>query len=153
MNNAAEFTNDELLLLKQIAGRIIPAAPDDDLPGADDEKVFAELLEIATANIENLRKQLQDLAVADGGINALITMDTDLFDRWFLQWAERWPENAHPFFALLMPMLLRAYYRDPRVHAAYGRRPGAPFPEGYVLIDGDWSLLDKVRDRPPFYRS
>jgi hypothetical protein len=28
----------------------------------------------------------------------------------------------------------------------------APFPKGYVLQDGDWSLLDPVKARPPSLR-
>ena len=46
-----------------------------------------------------------------------------------------------------MPLLLQAYYQDSRVHEAYDRRPGAPFPEGYDLPEGGRSLLDTVRKR------
>ncbi|TNF81729.1 MAG: hypothetical protein EP301_12285 [Gammaproteobacteria bacterium] len=52
-----------------------------------------------------------------------------------------------------VPLLLQACYEDSRVQSAYQRRPGAPFPEGYEVAQGDWSLLDDVRDRPPLYRS
>ena len=30
--------------------------------------------------------------------------------------------------------------------------PRPPFPLGYTLEEGDWSLLDPVRARPKFYR-
>jgi len=49
-------------------------------------------------------------------------------------------------------MVFRFYYQDSRVHEAYGRRRGPPFPQGYEIIEGDWSLLDPVIERMPFYR-
>lgn len=152
MNIESGFTREELLFLRQTVGRVIPASPVDGLPGADDEQIFSVLLDTAIAKCDDLKKQMHDLVEENGGLSRLLEIDEAEFDKQFAHWAERWPENAHPFFGLLMPVLLRAYYQDPRVHAAHGRRPGPPFPEGYVLIDGDWSLLDTVRKRPLLYR-
>ncbi len=45
-----------------------------------------------------------------------------------------------------------AYYRDDRVLLALGLEARAPFPKGYTLEQGDWSLLDAVRHRPPLWR-
>jgi hypothetical protein len=33
-----------------------------------------------------------------------------------------------------------------------GLEPRPPFPKGHVVEQGDWSLLDPVRARPPMYR-
>lgn len=49
-------------------------------------------------------------------------------------------------------VILGAYYRDDRVLLALGLEARAPFPKGYVLEQGDWSLLDTVRRRPAFWR-
>ena len=49
-------------------------------------------------------------------------------------------------------MILGAYYRDDRVLLALGLEARAPFPKGYTLEQGDWSLLDAVRHRAPFWR-
>jgi len=35
---------------------------------------------------------------------------------------------------------------------ALGLEARPPFPKGYVLEQGDWSLLDAVRKRAPFWR-
>ena len=35
---------------------------------------------------------------------------------------------------------------------ALGLEPRPPYPKGHVLEDGDWSLLDPVRARPPMWR-
>ena len=42
--------------------------------------------------------------------------------------------------------------RDDRVMVSLGLEPRPPFPEGHVLEQGDWSLLDPVRSRRPFWR-
>jgi hypothetical protein len=54
--------------------------------------------------------------------------------------------------ATLTRVVLQCYYRDDRVVRSLGLEARAPYPEGHVLEDGDWSLLDPVRARPPFWR-
>jgi hypothetical protein len=49
-------------------------------------------------------------------------------------------------------VIVGAYYRDDRVLLALGLEARAPFPKGYTLEQGDWSLLDTVRNRAPFWR-
>jgi hypothetical protein len=49
-------------------------------------------------------------------------------------------------------VIVGAYYRADRVLLALGHEARAPFPKGYVLEQGDWSLLDVVRGRKPFWR-
>ena len=48
--------------------------------------------------------------------------------------------------------VLQCYYRDDRVFRALGREPRTPYPQGRVLEEGEWSLLDAVRDRPRMWR-
>ena len=44
-------------------------------------------------------------------------------------------------------------HRFVRLHAAsLGLAPGPPFPKGHVVEQGDWSLLDPVRNRAPMWR-
>src|SRR5271170_5364825 len=54
--------------------------------------------------------------------------------------------------ATLTRVVLQCYYRDDRVVRSLGLEPRPPYPKGHVLEDGDWSLLDPVRARPPFWR-
>ena len=51
-----------------------------------------------------------------------------------------------------MSLICQSYYRDPRVLESLGTPPRPPFPEGYEIQQGDWSLLDPVRARGPIYR-
>jgi hypothetical protein len=49
--------------------------------------------------------------------------------------------------ATLVRVVLQCYYRDDRVLRSLGLELRAPFPRGYELPDGDWSLLDPVKAR------
>ena len=54
--------------------------------------------------------------------------------------------------AALIRVVLLCYYRDDRVMRSLGLEPRPPFPKGHVVEQGDWSLLDPVRARPPMWR-
>jgi hypothetical protein len=54
--------------------------------------------------------------------------------------------------ATLVRVVLQCYYRDDRVLRSLGLELRAPFPKGYTLQDGDWSLLDPVKARPATLR-
>jgi hypothetical protein len=49
--------------------------------------------------------------------------------------------------ATLVRVVLQCDYRDDRVLRSLGLELRAPFPKGYTLKEGDWSLLDPVRAR------
>jgi len=44
------------------------------------------------------------------------------------------------------------YYRDERVMQSLNMDNRPAFPQGYEVEQGDWSLLDPVKKRAPFYR-
>lgn len=43
-------------------------------------------------------------------------------------------------------------YEDSRVQHIHGRRPGVSFPDGYAEVQGDWPLLDDVKNKLSIYR-
>jgi hypothetical protein len=47
---------------------------------------------------------------------------------------------------------VQCYYRDARVMESLGMEARPPFPKGYELEQGEWSLLDPVRDRGKMWR-
>ena len=55
--------------------------------------------------------------------------------------------------SLLVTIAVQCYYRDDRVVLALGMEARPPYPEGFEVEEGDWSLLDPVRQRPKFYRA
>src|ERR1700704_1483527 len=54
--------------------------------------------------------------------------------------------------APLIRAVLQCYYRDDRVLRSLGLELRPPFPIGYPLEQGDWSLLDPVKARPSLLR-
>ena len=52
----------------------------------------------------------------------------------------------------LISVVAQCYYRDRRVMSSLGIEVRPPFPKGYEVAQGDWSLLDPVRARAAFYR-
>jgi hypothetical protein len=57
--------------------------------------------------------------------------------------------NGGAAVATLTCVVLQCYYSGNRVVRSLGPEPRPPYPKGHVLEDGDWSLLDPVRARPP----
>ena len=49
-------------------------------------------------------------------------------------------------------LLLQCYYRNDQVLASLGMEARPPFPRGYDVEQGDWSLLDAVKTRGKIYR-
>jgi len=54
--------------------------------------------------------------------------------------------------APLVAITAQCYYRDDRVMQSLGMEARPPYPLGFTLEQGDWSLLDPVRKREKFYR-
>jgi hypothetical protein len=63
-----------------------------------------------------------------------------------------WYASGGAAAAALGRLVLGAYYRDDRVLRALGHEARAPFPQGHVVEQGDWSLLDPVKRRAAFWR-
>jgi hypothetical protein len=61
--------------------------------------------------------------------------------------------RLHPGEAEVLAVLVaQCYYRDARVMGSLEMQARPPFPEGFNVDQGDWSLLDPIRERPEFYR-
>ena len=54
--------------------------------------------------------------------------------------------------ATLSRVILQCYYRDDRVLRSLNLELRPPFPKGYDMEQGDWSLLDPVKARPATWR-
>ena len=113
---------------------MIPANAEYGVPGADDPAIVADVVSTGAALLPMLAAALDSLD-ADGG--PLL----ETFSR------------AHADLApALVAILAQCYYRDDRVMASLGMEARPPYPGGFEVEDGDWSLLDPVKAREPFYR-
>ncbi len=139
----SDAERDDLLCL---VGMIIPPSKKYDVPGADDPAIFADIVNSIGRDGDNVRAALATLRTLSGG--PFIAMD-----------AARRTEVAAKLRAqggvpvsVLTRIVMLCYYRDERVMLSLGLEPRAPFPKGHIVEQGDWSLLDPVRARNPFWR-
>jgi hypothetical protein len=132
--------------LRALAATIIPASAAYGVPGADDEKVFADILASLGRDRDDVRAALVRLAALSGGSFA------DLSPGRRTEAASALRAEGGSALAALVRVVLLCYYRDDRVMRSLGQEPRAPFPKGHVVEQGDWSLLDPVRARPPIWR-
>ena len=132
--------------LRAIAGVMIPASMEFDVPGADDPAIQADIVATLGRDAPLVRQALEELARLAGA--SLAELDPARREAVALQWRE----TAGPAVAALTRVVLQCYYRDDRIVRSLGLEPRPPYPQGHVLEDGDWSLLDPVRARPPFWR-
>ena len=51
----------------------------------------------------------------------------------------------------LVSIIAQCYYRDDRVMRSLEMEPRSPFPQGFEVEQGDWSLLDPVKRRAAGY--
>jgi len=129
MSELTQIQRDDL---RTIAAMIVPASDEYKVPGADDPAIQADMLKTLGRDTA-MMKQALDPARQEAVI-------------------KEFRATGGAATATLVRVVLQCYYRDDRVLRSLGLELRAPFPKGYVLQDGDWSLLDPVKARPPNLR-
>ena len=132
--------------LRAIAGVIIPASAEFDVPGADDPAIQADVMATLGRDAGLVREALDELARLAG--RPLAALDPARREAVAMELRAK----GGAAVATLTRVILQCYYRDDRVVRSLGLEARPPYPKGHVLEDGDWSLLDPVRARPPFWR-
>ena len=132
--------------LRAIAGMIVPASMEFDVPGADDPAIQADIVATLGRDAGLVRQALDQLAHLAGSPLAAL----DPARREAVALVLRAKGGAA--VATLSRVILQCYYRDDRVVRSLGLEPRPPYPKGHILEDGDWSLLDPVRARPRLWR-
>ena len=141
------LTEVEIADLRCLAGMIIPASTTYGVPGADDDRIFADIVNSIGRDHGAVREALTALRSLAGG--PFIALDAARRNEVA---AKLRAEDSGPVRVLTRIVLL-CYYRDDRVMVSLGLEPRPPFPKGHEVEQGDWSLLDPVRNRKPFWRA
>jgi hypothetical protein len=141
-----DLSAEQVRDLRALAGTIIPPSAAYDVPGADDDKIFGDILRSLERDHDDICRALAHLVTLAGGAFA------DLEPERRAEAATAFRETGGAPLAALVRVVLLCYYRDDRVMRSLGQEPRPPFPKGHVVEQGDWSLLDPVRARPPMYR-
>ena len=144
------FSEDERCILTALAAMIIPASAEYSVPGADDPAIVDNILEDASRRPEQLSSALAALETVAQEQQGNAFADLSDEQRQTVTAAYR---DAHAGHANLVANLtVQGYYRDDRVMQSIGLDPRPPHPLGYEVEQGDWSLLDPVREKEAFYR-
>ena len=143
---ATELTPAERRDLRRLAGFMVPASAEYGVPGADDERIFADIVGSLGRDRNDVRGALALLRGIAGG--DFTSLDEATAERAATALLGR--DGA--MITALGRAVLQCYYRDDRVFRALGIEPRAPYPEGRELEQGDWSLLDAVRGRSRLWR-
>jgi hypothetical protein len=128
----------EIHALGEIAGAMIPADAARGMP--------ADIARSLGRDLALVREAL--VAVAAKSRRPFAALDEEARDALINEYYAQGGAAA----VALGRVVLSAYYRDDRVLQALGHEARPPFPKGYRLDQGDWTLLDPVRQRPSFWR-
>ena len=132
--------------LRAIAAMMIPESAEYTVPGADDPMIQADILATLGRDTAPVREALDHIARLAG--KPLAELDPQRRKTI----AAEFRATGGPAAATLVRVVLQCYYRDDRVLRSLGLELRAPFPKGYTLEQGDWSLLDPVKARPSMWR-
>ena len=125
---------------------MIPTSAEFDVPGADDPVIQADIVATLGRDTALVREALDQFARLAG--QALADLDPARLEAVAVELRA----SGGDAVMTLTRVVLQCYYRDDRVVRSLGLEPRPPYPKGHVLEDGDWSLLDPVRARPPMWR-
>jgi hypothetical protein len=146
MMTKTDLSTDELHILCDVARTMIPAIAEQTMPGADDPAILADIVRSIGRDLPLIRTALAEIDKRAGG--AFAALDRERREALINDWYAAGGAAA----AALGRVVLSAYYRDDRVLRALGHEARAPFPQGHVVEQGDWGLLDPVKRRAPFWR-
>jgi hypothetical protein len=127
--------------LAAVAGMMVPPSAEYAVPGADDPAILDDIC-------ATLGRDTVPLRAALASLGNFADLDAPAREAA----AERFRATGGTALDTLTRVILQCYYRDDRVVRSLGREPRPPFPKGNLLEQGDWSLLDPVRARRPFWR-
>ena len=136
--------------LVSLVAMMIPASDKHGVPGADDASIIADILATARQHAELLEAGLGELEAAARARHGASFVEVAPEVRRVLIEAAR--ADSPMFYRVVVSITVQCYYRDPRVMESLGMEARPPFPEGYEVAEGDWSLLDPVRDRGRIWR-
>ena len=144
--NDQTLTEAEIADLRCLAGMIIPASATYGVPGADDDTIFSDIVNSIGRDHNDVCAALAELRTLAGGPLATLSAARRS------EVAVKLRAEGGAAVGVLTRIVLLCYYRDDRVMVSLGLEARPPFPKGHVLEQGDWSLLDPVRARKPFWR-
>lgn len=142
------FSSEQKQLIGMLADMMIPEGGD--FPSAAEPAIISVIIEKLSAEkatVNDALRLLETLAQQDYqvGFSSLSVAQRQAL-------IELMRKQAPAFIQLLQLNVISNYYQNPAVLSALGVRAEAPYPGGYTVAETDWSILDPVRKRDPFYK-
>ena len=145
------FAGDERRTLLALVGAVIPASAEHELPGADDPAIAADIVATARPHHETIATALRHLESMAMQRFDIGYADLDPTSRARL--ARELTRSRFAGVGTLVTITAQCYYRDDRVMQSLDMEARPPFPQGFDVPQGDWSLLDPVKQRGPIYKT
>lgn len=141
------FSQPQQQLLAVLMDMMIPASTD--FPSAADPAIFPRTVVALRASEPIVRQGLETLEelAAQTYQCGFATLDAAQRSRLIDDMRSRQPA----FIQVLQAHVVGSYYQDDRVLLGLGMPAKSPHPGGYEVAATDWSVLDPVRKRKPFY--
>ncbi|HUB11583.1 MAG TPA: hypothetical protein VMB34_06460 [Acetobacteraceae bacterium] len=146
MSETTTLSAGQVRSLRCVAAMMIPESSTYGVPSAADDAIFADILRSFGRDAAQVQAAMQMLDQLAGGTFA----DLDAAQRDAV--AARFRDAGGEPLKLLTRIILQCYYRDDRVMRSLDMEVRPPFPKGFEVEQGDWSLLDPVRKRAKIYR-
>ena len=135
------YTEDERALLTRLCDLMIPAGKG--RPSAADPELFNDILSRLSTHEAVLKPALAILATL--ALEKLTASEQ-------VTLINQHRQAYATFFQVFESQVIQAYYANSAVLTSLGVNAPSPYPGGYDVEETDWSLLDPVRGREPFYR-
>ncbi len=146
VSSKPSLSTEECSALRCVAGCIIPASAEYDVPGADDDTIFADIIRSLGPDAPLVGAALRHLDALSEGCFA------ELDNAAQLRVAGDFRRTEAALANVLVRVVVQCYYRDDRVMRSLNMETRPPYPRGFEVEQGDWSLLDPVRAGPKIYR-
>ena len=142
------FSAQQIQLLASLVEMMVPA--NGEFPGAAEPEILTVIinkLSTEESTVTDALGLLESLSQQDYGMDfsgLASAQQEKLF--------ERMKHQASSFIQMLQVNVLSSYYQNQKVLSALGVPARSPYPDGYTVAETDWSILDPVRERDPFYK-
>jgi len=143
------MTPERIATLTLVLDEVIPPGSDGRMPGAGELGLATQL-----ASEEGLAPLLEaGLDALEASVREAHGTSFDGLPTPARRGAlDRLGETQPAFVPTVVAKTIVAYYQDRRVMVALGLPGRAPYPAGFEVPETDFSILEPVRERGPFFR-
>ena len=146
------LSDSHCLVLNSLLYTMIPPDSTLSIPGAGDPAIVERIVKsIRVGALQQVSEGLNEVEALTHESSGLRFVECDQAEREECFHSHGLAQRS--FVRTLGSIAIHCYYTDPRVMESLEMEPRPPFPQGFELEQGDWSLLDPVRERPKIYRN